>query len=143
MMKGCGFNEQAGARRHEIRWIEGRNSEASVLFKQDKKVSHSTFSEPMEISHHNWNQVKIELWGLNKYWKDKLIAFNHLDILRDFSQFDGNYRIDLRPSDYKKGNFGAWVKIQVQQRAVSGWQPVSSGDLNAFGKYILPGDGWR
>jgi GTPase SAR1 family protein len=144
MVKECGYNERTGARRYEIRWIQGKNNEPTILFKQDnKKISHSTLSESMEISRNYWNQVRIEMWELNRLWRDSLVASYNLDILRDFYEFDESNRIFLKTENYDLGNIGAWVKIQVQQRSVSGWQPVTSSDLEAYGKYILPGDGWR
>jgi hypothetical protein len=83
------------------------------------------------------------MWELNRLWRDSLVASYNLDILRDFYEFDESNRIFLKTENYDLGNIGAWVKIQVQQRSVSGWQPVTSSDLEAYGKYILPGDGWR
>jgi hypothetical protein len=143
LMTGCGFGGAAGDRRHEIRWANGRGEDLQVLFRQDSKVSLSTFTEYMEVDHARWNAIRIELWSTPVAWFDKLMATSEFHILRDAHLFNGERRIPLRTNTDEWRDIGGWVRMHIQLRGTAGWQSVPPDDLEAYGRYILPGAGWR
>lgn len=143
VMTGCGFGAEAGERKHEIRWAAGRTDETAVLFRQEGSVAMSTFSAPMEIDHARWRPVRIQLWSTPLLLPNSLMASAELSVLHDAQRFDGKQRVALPTNIYAWDNVGAWVLIQLQLRGPGGWQDVPPAELEAYGRFVLPGEAWR
>ncbi len=144
LVSGSGFSEtSAGNLRYEIRWTTGHTEESSLLFRQDTAASISLFAEFMEISNRDWGLIKVELWNIRRGLRDRLMASDDFNIIRDAHLFNGGKRVPLKTNLSQWEEVNAWIRVQLQVRGTGGWQSITRDHLEAYGRFIIPGDEWK
>ena len=71
------------------------------------------------------------------------MAEGEFSVLRDLVSWDGRRRVQLtRDSGGYWEGVSAWVTVQICLQADDGWKELDVVDLEAYGKYCVPGSGW-
>jgi len=141
VFRGCGFSGTE-ERRHEVKWILDRKILEGLTFTCDEKRNRSTFEQKLEVPFAQWNGIHIQLWDLKN--RNEIMANGRLNVLRDLQDFDGGEFMMTPAADDAWINVKAWLKIDIELRSSGsgGWSKVGKPEIDAYSKYIYPGDNW-
>jgi len=129
----------------ELVWNNHEGTELKEL-RYASEVSPAVLDKQALLVPQQWGGIKVEMTNDDGFWDGKnWVAFHTIHILRDLQQLDGKQKIVFsKPGHPGFGRPECWVKVIVSDPAsgVEGWRKIKQEELEAYGKFIAPGDQW-
>lgn len=132
-----------GATDHKVMVFFGLGGGPRLDFEAPSKGTWATADRAVQVSPPNWSSVRVEVWERG-WFSDEKMASGRFDLVRDLRQFDGKTKVSLpnKGADWRHTN--VWVKFKVELRSSDafGWTQVTPEELEAYGRFVSPGDHW-